>query len=60
VRLLAARAAFLRQCSGDLKLCGLSPYLQAIVRASGLYDRFDLHPDAESAAAAFAFEAALE
>ena len=60
VRLLAARAAFLRQGGGDLKLCGLSPYLTAIVRASGLYDSFDFHPDAEAAAAAFAHEALLE
>lgn len=54
VRLLAARAAFLRKTGGDLKLCGLSPYLAAIVRASGLYETFEIHEDAESAAAAFA------
>lgn len=60
VRLLAARAAFLRQGGGDLKLCGLSPYLLAIVRASGLYDRFELHPDAEAAASAFAHDELLE
>src|SRR5690606_36487177 len=60
VRLLAARAAFLRQGGGDLKLCGLSPYLQAIVRASGLYDSFEIHDDAESAASAFALDAFLE
>lgn len=60
VRLIAARAAFLRQAGGDLKLCGLSPYLMAIVRASGLYDSFELYPDAEEAAAAFALDAQRE
>lgn len=56
VRLLAARAAFLRRTGGDLKLCGLSTYLAAILRASGLYDTFEIHEDAETAAAAFALD----
>lgn len=60
VRLLAARAAFLRKTGGDLKLCGLSPYLAAIVRASGLYDTFEIYDDAEAAAAAFAKDLFVE
>lgn len=53
VRPLAARARFLRSAGGDLKLCGLSGYLQAILRASDLWNEFDIHEDAETASAAF-------
>ncbi len=57
VRSLAARARLLRSAGGDLKLCGLSGYLQAIFRASGLYAEFQLFEDAEAASASFAAEA---
>lgn len=56
VRALSARARLLRSAGGDLKLCGLSGYLQAIFRASGLYTEFDIHEDANEASAAFAIE----
>lgn len=58
VRLLAARVGFLRRAGGDLKLCGLSSYLLAIFRASGLYGEFDFHEDAARAASSFAVNSA--
>lgn len=58
VRLLAARASFLRRSGGDLRLCGLSAYLLTIIRASGLYDQFQIHEDAAAAASSFAESAA--
>ena len=54
VRPLASRAGFLRQTGGDLKLCGLSPYLPAIFRAVGAWSDFEIYPAPEEAAAAFA------
>jgi anti-anti-sigma regulatory factor len=54
VRPLASRAAFLRQTNGDLKLCGLSPYLHAIFRAAGAWSQFEIFETAEEASAAFA------
>jgi anti-sigma B factor antagonist len=54
VRPLAARARLLRGAGGDLKLAGLSAYLRAIFRAAGVEEEFEMHPDAESAKAAFA------
>jgi anti-sigma B factor antagonist len=56
VRALAARARLLRSAGGDLKLCGLSGYLQAIFRASGLFADFSIHEDAADATRAFAIE----
>lgn len=54
VKPLASRAKFLRQTSGDLKLCGLSPYLHAIFRAAGAWAEFEIYDSAEEASAAFA------
>ena len=56
VRPLLSRATFLRQTGGDLKLCGLSPYLHAIFRAAGAWTDFEIHPTAEEASAAFAHD----
>jgi anti-sigma B factor antagonist len=53
VRPLVSRANFLRASGGDLKLCGLTPYLMAIFRAAGAINDFDIHPTAEQASAAF-------
>lgn len=54
VRPLLSRATFLRQTGGDLKLCGLTPYLAAIFRAAGALANFDVFDTAEEASAAFA------
>lgn len=50
---LGARARLLRSAGGDLKLCGLSPYLAAIFRAAGLEDSFENYAEAEDAKRAF-------
>ncbi len=50
---LSARARLLRSAGGDLKLCGLSPYLAAIFRAAGLEDAFETYAEAEEAKRAF-------
>ncbi len=51
---LAARARLLRASGGDLKLCGLTPYLAAILRAAGVEDEFEMYRDADEAKASFA------
>jgi anti-sigma B factor antagonist len=51
---LAARARLLRSAGGDLKLCGLSSYLSAILRAAGVEDDFEMYRNAEEAKASFA------
>jgi anti-sigma B factor antagonist len=43
-----------REAGGDVKLSGLSPYLAAILRASGAHDAFECYPDMSDAHAAFA------
>jgi anti-sigma B factor antagonist len=53
VRPLVARATFLRQTGGDLKLCGLTPYLAAIFRAAGAWNDFEVYSTPEEASAAF-------
>jgi anti-sigma B factor antagonist len=54
VRPLVSRVKFLRASGGDLKLCGLTPYLAAIFRAAGAWNDFDIHNTPEQASAAFA------
>jgi anti-anti-sigma regulatory factor len=58
VRPLASRADLFRQAGGDIKLCGLSPYLRAIFRAAGARDAFEEFPSAEEAHVAFSPPAA--
>ncbi|MHB8872664.1 MAG: STAS domain-containing protein [Myxococcaceae bacterium] len=53
VRPLTARAELLRDAGGDLKLCGLSPYLAAIFRSAGAHDAFEYLPNAPQARGAF-------
>ena len=53
VRPLLARAELLREAGGDIKLCGLSPYLKAIFRSAGAHDAFDYFEGPQAARAAF-------
>ena len=50
---LSARARLLRSSGGDLKLCGLSSYLAAILRAAGVEDDFEMYRNADEAKASF-------
>ena len=52
VSALAARADAFRRAGGDLKVCGLSPYLQAVLRAGGAHGAFEVFRDASDARAA--------
>jgi anti-sigma B factor antagonist len=54
VRPLAARAQVFRKAGGDIKLAGMSPYLQAIFRAAGAQEAFEHFETPEIAQAAFA------
>ena len=49
---LAVRAEAFRRAGGDLKVCGLSPYLQAVLRAGGADGAFEVFRDASEARAA--------
>jgi anti-sigma B factor antagonist len=53
VRPLVSRTELFRQSGGDIKLCGLSPYLKAIFRAAGARDAFEDFATAEQARLAF-------
>ena len=53
---LAARAELYRSGGGDIKLCRVSAYLFAILRAVGVHEAFDVHGTAEDAQAAFSAE----
>lgn len=53
VRSLWAHAEQLRQVGGDMKLCGLSPYLKAIFRSVGAHEFFHFYADASEARVAF-------
>jgi anti-anti-sigma factor len=53
VRPLKARAELFREAGGDLKLCGLSPYLMAIFRSAGAHDAFDYFDEPHGARDAF-------
>jgi anti-sigma B factor antagonist len=50
---LGARAEVFRRAGGDIKLCGLTPYLQAIFRSAGGHDAFEYFPCPAEAHAAF-------
>jgi anti-sigma B factor antagonist len=50
---LAARAELYRHGGGDIKLCRVSAYLYAILRAVGLHEAFDVHATVDDAQAAF-------
>lgn len=52
VAALVARAEAFRRAGGDLKVCGLSPYLQAVLRAGGAHGAFQVFRDASDARAA--------
>lgn len=52
VKALVARAEAFRRAGGDLKVCGLSPYLQAVLRAGGAHGAFEVFRDATDARAA--------
>jgi anti-sigma B factor antagonist len=49
---LVARAEAFRRAGGDLKVCSLSRYLQAVLRAGGAEGAFDVFRDATDARAA--------
>lgn len=53
VRPLILRASGLRHLGGDMKLCGMSPYIHAIFRSAGAHDAFDYYAEAVDAVAAF-------
>jgi anti-anti-sigma factor len=56
IKPLAARAELYRRGGGDIKLCCVSAYLYAILRAVGVHEVFDVHGTAEDARAAFQAE----
>ena len=53
VKPLAARAELFRQAGGDIKICGASPYVAAIFRASGAGSAFQFFTTLNDARAAF-------
>jgi len=53
VRPMMLRASGLRHLGGDVKLCGLSPYIHAIFRSAGANDAFDYYAEAVDAVASF-------
>jgi anti-anti-sigma factor len=53
VRPLMRRAEVFRELGGDVRLCGLSPYLFAIFQSAGATDAFDYHPTQAEAVASF-------
>lgn len=50
---LAEAAGAARRAGGDLKLVGLSGYLQLILKAAGAHEVFENYPDQKAARAAF-------
>ena len=52
VSALVARAEAFRRAGGDLKVCGLSRYLQAVLRAGGSHGALEVFVDAADARAA--------
>ena len=52
VEALVVRADAFRRAGGDLKVCGLSPYLQAVLRAVGAHGAFEVFRDPRDARAA--------
>ncbi len=53
VRPLMLRASGLRHLGGDIKLCGMSPYIHAIFRSAGANDAFDFYAEPVDAIASF-------
>ncbi|MBM4379042.1 MAG: STAS domain-containing protein [Deltaproteobacteria bacterium] len=53
VKPLVQRATLLRAAGGDIKLCGASPYVAAILRVAGAWQELELYPTRASALAAF-------
>jgi len=53
MRALISRAELFRRAGGDLKLSGLSPYLDAIVRAAGGHGKLERYATAKDARDAF-------
>ena len=53
VRPLMLRASGLRHLGGDMKLCGMSPYIHAIFRSAGANDAFDFYAEPVDAIASF-------
>lgn len=53
VKPLCKRAEAFRGAGGDIKLCGMSPYIAAIFRSAGAWDGFDYFVAAPEAVAAF-------
>lgn len=51
--ILAKRAQTLRECGGDLKLVGLSPYLRHLVDLAGYCSQFDVCNNEEEAGCRF-------
>ncbi len=54
VRPLIDQARALRAQGGDLKLAGVSTYLQVVLRAAGAHGAFELYEKAENARVSFA------
>lgn len=54
IRMLGVRAELLRRAGGGLKLCGLTDYLERIVRASGAHWQVERLVNVEEAREAFA------
>ncbi len=57
VRPLLPRIEALRRAGGEVKLSGLSPYLTAVLRASGAHGVFELYPHCNDARASYAMSA---
>lgn len=53
VKPLVQRAVLLRAAGGDIKLCGASAYVAAILRVAGAWQELEVHPSRASALAAF-------
>lgn len=53
VRPLLPRIEALRNAGADVKLSGLSPYLVAVLRASGAHGVFEIYPHCNDARASF-------
>lgn len=50
---LVQRAPLLRAAGGDIKLCGASPYVAAILRVAGAWQELECYPNRASALTAF-------
>jgi anti-anti-sigma factor len=58
VRPLMMKVERVREMGGDVKLCGLTPYLQAILRASGAHGLLEWYGSEAQARASFAVHSA--